>query len=357
MKYKTTVNILFTSYLLIYFLSRLYPELLGIRHTIILGLILSVITLPKIKKEDRRILILILVLGIFSFFNTALRPSYGNFSYSILMFIFPGFIIAVNRRYINPKWILFLFYAYFIYLIIHEFILHIDFNILFPAASRNFVGWISIFLCILYYFISINNGSKYSLIPSVFNLFNAILLEGRSGIIVSSLLLVAVIYELHLKKISAKNIALISIFCLLSLWAFYNFDFFFEDKFTYFENKGLENTERDYIWKAYVNSIEREPIKLLIGESPYTRIEFDLFNNNLHNSFLTGHSYFGILFIITILYTIYLVISNLKNNFLVSSLTLLLLLRAFTDSVLFIQPFDFLFYATINYLVLAIKKQ
>lgn len=344
-------NFLFIAYLLTYFLSKILPEF-RIHYSFLVGFVLLIANIRFLSKKNVAIIFVICFFSFFSFFNNLYRNNYDDLSYSILMLVFPGFIIAFDKKFINAKSILLIYYLYFIYILFHEFILNTDFNLLIPGGSRNYVGWLSLFLCVLYYFVSVNNKSKYSILPSAINLFISFIMQGRAGIIISFLLFIAIIYEHYLFKLSIKKLVSFSIIIVTIIVFSSNLDYFFTEKLQYFENMGLDLSGRDVIWHNYFDIVKNDYSKIILGVSRFEYFEFSLVNNNLHNSLISGHSNYGFFFIFFIFYVLYLIINNIKNSFLVSSMVLLLLARSTTDSLLFTNNLDFLMYGMISYLLI-----
>lgn len=344
------VNLLFILYLLTYFLSKINPEF-RIHYSFIVGFFLLITNIKSFNKKYKTIIFIIYFFSVFSFFNNLFRTNYDDLSYSILMLFFPGFVIAIDKGFINTKYILLMFYIYFFYILYNEFILNTDFNTLIPGGSRNFVGWLSLFLCITYYFICVSNQCKYSIVHSIVNLLISFIMQGRAGIIISFLLFIVVLYDHYLLKLSVKKLISFSFFIVVIIIIFSNSYYFFSEKLLYFDEMGLDLAGRDIIWQNYLDILKNDFSKIFTGVSRFEHIDFSLVNNNLHNSLISGHSNYGIFFILFILSVLYLIITKFRNSFLVSSMALLLLIRSTTDSLLFTNNLDFLFYAMIYYLL------
>src|SRR5690606_16186979 len=72
---------------------------------------------------------------------------------------------------------------------------------------------------------------------------------------------------------------------------------------------------------------------------------FTIFESNFHNSLVQGHSNFGFAFLILLAYTIFIVFKKITTiDRTLVLLLLLLLARGFSDVVMFMGAFDFVFY-------------
>lgn len=351
MNKKYIITLLFSLYFIFFLLSKTLPETITVYHFFGVGVLISIIVFSKFKKKYLKIASFIFFLAIISLLNNFSRHNYSDYPYSILMLIFPAFVIIINENLIYAKAILMLLYSYSAFVIYNYFFIQIDLNLIFDGASRNLVGWFSILLCCIYYFISKINNDKIRLIPALLNLFICILAMGRSSILTSFFLLLVILYEIYLKRLNIKRVlhSLILI-SFVSAVVFYYIDFF-SFNLSHLTEKELDLTSRNAIWSLYFEKISDNPIRIINGYSRFENMTFDFISNNFHNSFILGHSNFGLIFIFFIIYLIYNIVLQLKSNFMISSLLIVLLVRSFTDTLIFISYFDFIIYALLFYLI------
>ena len=96
--------------------------------------------------------------------------------------------------------------------------------------------------------------------------------------------------------------------------------------------RGLDGNGRSYIWNDYINSLNN--LKNIIFGPPTKDLYYvEMFKNNLHNSYLTIHSLFGIVGIFTvIILSIRCILYCIKDAKWLTLICLVcILLRAYTD--------------------------
>jgi hypothetical protein len=225
-------------------------------------------------------------------------------------------------------------------------ILGIPVNELYLNLSRNHGNFVLLFWSVFALFHIYITYNKVSLIIPLINLFIAIFLVGRTGIILGILLL----FVVSVVKFS-RNFALSTISLLIVLvYLLINVDFFLVESFFVYETnlgQGLETSRWD-LWSEYIHSINFS--SLLIGVDVSQLPLINSYSNNPHNSFLKFHSRVGIGSFSIFFYFFLSVYSYIKNkDFFVLSLLILLTVRAFFDSDLLIGYFDFIFFSIIFY--------
>lgn len=156
-------------------------------------------------------------------------------------------------------------------------------NEILGAASRNYVSAILILYFIAYLVLSLINKEKASVILALLLVFDCIILYGRTGVLISSLLLLFTIY-LKFNKIVFYSM-LISL--LMIAGAIYSY----VSENTGFSG-GLE-TPRTQMLNEYLQNMSS--LDILFGRSFYECCNTVVFYGvNPHNSFIAGHHVFGI---------------------------------------------------------------
>src|SRR5699024_10158465 len=109
---------------------------------------------------------------------------------------------------------------------------------------------------------------------------------------------------------------------------------------------GFQDDSREIIINEYLNEMESNSMSLAFGVPYKNSSLFSNFNNNLHNSYLQLHSYFGFAGLLMIIVGALMAIRKyIKNkNILYLFLFGSLLIRIMTDTVAFIGILDPLLY-------------
>jgi hypothetical protein len=103
-------------------------------------------------------------------------------------------------------------------------------------------------------------------------------------------------------------------------------------------------TSRLAIYKSYIGNLNFSDI--IIGED-FRKSELILeYNSNPHNSFIRGHSYFGITYIIWLIYLIDILIKN-NADYKFTFLIMLIFARGFFDTSILPGFFDYIIYLLI----------
>ena len=221
--------------------------------------------------------------------------------------------------------------------------------------SENIVNFIAIVLGISLYIIKYIESNHIPLHPAIIVFIVSILTMGRSGIIVSIFLLISVIYFKYGWRF--KFIVTILLVTLLFSEKMVNsILIFFENILSRFGTRvNLTENVRYDIWQEYIDSIN---LSNFIFGYDAAKIHFFYGFSNLHNSFLSGHYFLGILMpliLLIILFILFILILN-KDLFF-AFLFISLLLRAFSDKVLFAERFDFVYIFFILYVISLLKEK
>lgn len=215
-----------------------------------------------------------------------------------------------------------------------------EFNNIFHSSSRNVVSAVLIFLLLNLILISHQNKKDLSFIYYIFTLFFCILLYGRTGIVISFILL---IYKLLSSMKNIFYLILTAIFFLISIFYLDYFLQFLEENTNL--SRGLESP-RSLIFSEYFQATIVNDKNILFGSSIAQCCQYAvLFNQNLHNSFLYAHSRFGLISIFYILISTVFIIFT--KRFLIIFIYSVLVFRYFYDQLGFFGVFDITFYIVI----------
>lgn len=246
---------------------------------------------------------------------------------------------------------------YFLFVFFYSF--HIfygtDPNTIYNQASRNLTSFIMIFLTILLLTFYYQEKNKIVIYPLIINTIICIWAIGRTGILLSFFLLIGVIlvklfkdkkhlYSKILKMKKNKKYHLIILIIFLSLLGVLIYSIpkimgiLAKYRFTLYS---IEHEKRfEYIFD-YFKHLDVKT--LLLGFNNYE--VSNIFNiANLHNSYLSGHMRMGIMFVIALVIILMMILKGFKIQPLYSVFLVIILLRGFTDTILFNGNFDFILY-------------
>ena len=215
----------------------------------------------------------------------------------------------------------------------------------FMQMSVNYVSVVMIMNIVLIGYLESNQKEEISIWPACVGLVLALFAQGRAGILVTFLLLLNVIFvKWRLLNTKTKivsgiiTLGLISIFILSQLQTiiliFENFALF--ERFT---ERGVDSPSRDILKNEYLYHMKG--INLFIGYNYYDNPWFIHYGGNPHNSYIRLHHFFGGLFFILIPILVISLFKILKRSYFLFLLFVSVLLRAYTDTVLFLTLYDF----------------
>lgn len=253
-----------------------------------------------------------------------------------LMFI--PFLLYLLNIEISVQPIKLVFWLFTLYLTAC-WIKDIDFNNVFETSSRNIISVVYIYLLCLIAFFNVDSfkiNYIYYIIPVIFS----VLAIGRGGILTTLLLLISRIF---IDIISEKNYAkrIIKINFLVSLLLISGFlvtdlDGIVNKLFSRFISQGFHDDARTIIWSRYIDMSGNNIINFFLG----AKINNDAYlakqvSGNLHNSFLSMHARFGMIYLIL---NIILILKSMRYYFYNRKYIYLLLLcallfRGLTDVV------------------------
>jgi len=277
-------------------------------------------------------------------------------SLSTLMFLFNGLIAyTLLQHKLNYR------VFYISYLIIFCSILvrlnnGVDPNKIFVNASRNMVSFNVFVNLVLLHYIEYINNRRLSFIPVVLMVIISVMSIGRSGIVSALIYLLFIMYY-YFRRIPLKHkIPVLVIICFVVLWAgrllLPIIDDIYKSYFYRLTNKGIDYSEdvRAEFLRTYIDRLTT--ISFFFGFNLYTDPYFARVGYNPHNSLLSMHNQMGFMVFPVILLLLLKMMDFIKNRelFLLTVL-LLLLLRAWNDSVFFPGSYDFLIFIILFYRV------
>ena len=210
------------------------------------------------------------------------------------------------------------------------------------ANSRNYISILLLSTMLLYY-VSCHDKKKPVLLTPVLVFFIInIFATGRSGIIVSGLMTIGIMfYKINSienrgnKRLIGAGIALVFLVTVLLFWGIDEQakDQFFHLNFSSFISRKLDSNGRNEIWNAFLQNNCKSLGSLLFGSDT----SLAMHDGNLHSSFLQCYASFGLMGFIVILYFSSKAIINgiINKDYLWIVLFTSLLLRAATDRVFF----------------------
>lgn len=210
----------------------------------------------------------------------------------------------------------------------------------FPNSSRNGVSAIAIFLQILYTTLFFVTRGSLPLATSLFTFAISVLCHGRAGLIVAgALLVVSLAHRVLRKPLLLLFLAAAAVVLVVALLAIPNSLVESALAGTNFYRRGFESLRSDMI-RDYLAQIE--PLSFFTGVNLSSIALIEGYNLNPHNSFLRGHSFFGIAYLVFIvILALSLVKGLLQRQFIIVFLLSLIIVRAFLDIVAFFDLLDF----------------
>lgn len=225
------------------------------------------------------------------------------------------------------------------------------YNFIFDDSSRNYVSMIYIFILVMLHLVYNKEGKHLSLMYSLITFIGAIILFGRTGIIISTLIL---LYSLINSNISKFFKWLICFIIIVSLFSSITIlEAFLMEKTSF--SQGIESP-RSLMLEEYFATMTENLLTLLFGlELEYCCPTIVGHKYNTHNSFIMGHVRFGVfhLFLSIIIY-IYVLSSK---NFLLIFFISIIYFRYWFDQIGLFSPVDIvLFYILVSSFFLKKKR-
>lgn len=265
-----------------------------------------------------------------------------------------GIAILLMNQILSLKNVKFIYFLFLIFYLFH-ILIGSDPNNIYVHGSRNLTSVIIIFMTILYLIFYYEEYHKITFYPLIINIIICVWAIGRSGVLISIVLFIGVLFFQVLKEKRNINFKMRKIFknklyrffgwSIVSLFIFIlisNLSNFLSllTKYRFSFSSIIHEKRFNYI-SSYLYSLDVKSV--FFGFNVYE--SYELFKiSNLHNSYLNAHMRMGIMFIIAILFILKMLLKGIKINFLYSLFLGTILLRGFTDTILFVGNFDFILY-------------
>lgn len=216
---------------------------------------------------------------------------------------------------------------------------------IFPSMSVNYVSVVFIMNVVVIYLLELRNKEPISIFPAFLGFVFSSIGLGRSGIICSGILFFFLLIR-YWSKLSLNTKYFYVIFLILPvllLGLFYSEDII--ERITNlsilerFTERGVDSPSRDILKREYFEHLNFKNI--LLGYNYKDNNWFIHYGLNPHNSYIRLHFYFGIMFIPIIFTIIFSLLKLLKADFMLFICLFVILLRAYTDSVIFLLLYDF----------------
>lgn len=242
---------------------------------------------------------------------------------------------------------------------IDGFINENTFNELFWQSSRNIVS--AILLLTTIFFLAVNYIEQKKIYLSVLfiNMISSILLYGRSGVVLSFIVLFIGIYLKFFKE--EKNVIKIILFLFFSILILVLILYTgFTDNMVsaILSHTNLQSgfdTPRIQMWYDYIVNFDYKI--LLLGTNFLFSPLITSFDGNPHNSFIMFQARFGIFAVLFLLSISYLYLKLFQNSLLLSLLLGLIFVRMFFDTFYLFGYFDFIWVYMLIYLPRNNKKR
>jgi hypothetical protein len=263
------------------------------------------------------------------------------FAYSILLSIY--ILIYIDAAVKFSRNIFFFLIFWFCFEGVQHGFKPDEINLFLKNSSRNYVSSLFLFFSIFFYMTRLNKKRGVPFYPSLITIFVSILAYGRTGIILSFFLFFIIIFYRYFNRISTYNFLkfiLVCIIIILIVFSIYSY---------IIENTKLSEGFSSPRFKMNSDYFKELNLKRIVIGYDYRQIDIiSKYNDNPHNSFIKLHYNIGIVLVLFIIFILYTYIKNLLN-FNIKKLTLILfsllfLIRAYLDVILFIHMYDFLFF-------------
>lgn len=210
-------------------------------------------------------------------------------------------------------------------------------NEIFAHTSRNYISVVFIFLVCLIIFSQIEERKELSLIYAIIPVFFSVWAIGRSGILATMLLLVAMIgiktFQQTERKYKFIWFLLFVIGMLVVVLLVFSSNTVISALFSRFIENGFQDQARNNIWTRYLDLLESDKYSILFGAEIGRDNYLKSFEGNLHNSFFSLHARYGIIYLLFIIYRIIVSMKffYVRKNYMVVICMGCFLLRGWTD--------------------------
>lgn len=289
---------------------------------------------------------LIVAVFVFSMLIAVFNQSYK--AMFLPLYIFYSYLFAeyLFTRKDADKVFLFIFYMYVIWFLmkgVSSGFSPVNINDYIVSKSRNAVSWLAIALVMAYNLVLLTQNKKVALLPTIICFFICFFSFGRSGILISFIMLSLVFY-FRFKNLHLYIKFLVFIPSFLAFFIFYqDFDFVFNliESKTNFTN-GIESP-RSLINEEYLSNMDLRSV--IWGYDTSNLITAKPYDGNVHNSFIYFHSRSGIVMLMFFILPFLKLFTQIKSEdfFILFSFLILFMVRVSVDIIAFPGPMDFIF--------------
>lgn len=341
----------------VYFFSFLISKIIGNNAGLMINVCLSFVIALSFCYESKSfkfnkiyLLALFFIISISLFYVYIGNYKYSRLIYSVSMFI-SSCIVAIfiskssylMRRIIIVLQCLFLLFCFFVLFL--SFINGVEFYTYIESFSVGFsYNYISGYLILLFslycaFFARNENRIPYGRLQSIIVFLLCVLLYGRSGILLSGLLLVTVFFY-NAKAVERIFYSLVFSVLILVVFVFHEifYDLISQTKFS----EGV-SSPRFGMLQEYFSLLNLKT--LLFGVDLFDMKTIAPYDYNPHNSFLYFHATFGIFGFVLFFFMFMKVIT--VNNWGFTVFLLFFCFRGFFDVIIFPGILDFLFFSLI----------
>ncbi len=231
---------------------------------------------------------------------------------------------------------------------------------IFSEMSPNYVSVVLIMNASVLAIVQYRQREKVRIVPAILTVLFSILAFGRSGIGCSLVLLAAVFLINWSAMTKVKKYLVLASFIIpfivvviaqgqYLLNMIYGISFFKK-----FSDNGLDSPARDILMREYFVHLNKNDLFYYIGYNYGKNPWFLHYGLNPHNSYIRLHHYFGVFFFLIVPTLIISFLKLLYSNRFYALILLAILLRAYTDTVLFLSLYDFL---VISLIFMTFKKK
>lgn len=238
-----------------------------------------------------------------------------------------GFMIACNDISSRITSVLYIFFVAYISMIILN---RGGADYIGGSSSRNTVSVSIVLFLSIHMIASYKEKKSVPFVYSVFASIGCLLAIGRSGVLLTVLVLflfASFAYENGVSRI--RNLKLMLRVILLLIVLLYiaqrYFPYLIRDAVYNFQWRGTDS-RRIIMWRDYLNKITLNPVDMLLGAEISGTYQLDYYHDNLHNSFLMLHAKYGIggiILVLLLLIKILIVLIKEKNMYLFTPLILM----------------------------------
>lgn len=323
------------------------PLIVGNAITALIGVVSLLYVCITERDGKTPALLLLVVFGATSLMAVCMAVN-GNASLEDLLWpvTYSGPIGILLTKEIGTRVFHFLFYFVAVFYLANA-LLGIDPSSITATSSRNAISGNVLLLAALLYFSQWQKLSTISLMPAIITVLLCIYGEGRTGILVSVVLLIVVLFQYLFKVKAFALFKVIAVFTLIGL-ALLLVNTVFSDAlqvlFSRFDREGMD-TVRYEIWSSYLAEVFSDPKWFIFGAPTDSSWILTYYDGNLHNAFFMLHSRFGMIgfCLVCVTLLLYALFSIKECHVFEVTLIAVLVLRSFYDWIAFTGLYDVFF--------------